>query len=257
MPNNTIYIDPSRPRLRMKPFKAMHHMKQLIADKEDTKHVFYILQALNGDALKKNLIRSVSTPEGRARWIEKRALAPLLDDHASFGDLPDGSVGRAYIDFMKREGLTAAGLVEESEIRLADEPRYHDDIDWFGCRLRDTHDMFHVLSGYGRDGLGEAALLAFSAQQSPNRGASFISHMGFREMRKAFGRAIDLKAVKAEAKQNGKLAEKIADQDILALLAEPLNAVRARLNINAPRAYKKALREIEALPIDANATLAA
>lgn len=248
MPRETIYIDPARPRMRMKPLTAMHHMKQLIADKEDTKHVFYILRALNGDALKKNLMRSVYTPQGHARWKEKRSLAPLLDDHASFGELPAGSVGRTYIDFMKREGLTAAGLVEESEIRMADEPRYEDDIEWYGNRLRDTHDMFHVLSGYGRDGLGEAALLAFSAGQNPNRGASFISRMAFREMRRVVGRHLDLKAVQKEARRNGKLAKKIADQDILALLHEPIGEVRERLNIARPVAYKQALADYQELP---------
>ena len=252
-----IYIDPSRPRLRIKPLKAMHHMKLLIADKEDTKHVFYILQALNGGAVKKNLQRSVSTPKGRARWHEKRALAPLLDDHASFGELQAGSVGQTYVDFMKLEGLTAAGLVEESEIRLADEPHYEDDIYWFGNRLRDTHDMFHVLSGYGRDGLGEAALLTFSAQQNPNRGASFISHMGFREMRKEFGHLVDLNAVKREAREHGKIAEKIVDQDILSLLDKPLEEVREALNIKPPLAYRAALQHLEAMPVESWQTFAA
>ena len=243
-----LYIHPSRPRMRVRPFKVMSHMKQLIADKEDTKQVFFILRALNGDALRKNLERSVSSPEGRARWIEKLSLAPRLDDHASFGDLAPGTVGRAYIEFMKREGLTASGLVEESEIRLEGEPRYEDDIEWYGNRLRDTHDMFHVLSGYGRDGLGEAALLLFSAGQNPNRGASFISFMGFREMQKVIGNHVDLRAVRKEARENGRRAKKIADQDILAMLDQPIADVRERLKIPKPIAYKEALATLAEMP---------
>ena len=62
MSSEAIYIAPARPRLRIKPFKAMSHMRQLIADKEDTKHVFYILQALNGDAVSYTHLTLPTTP---------------------------------------------------------------------------------------------------------------------------------------------------------------------------------------------------
>ena len=250
MTGQDIFIDPTRPRARIRPLKAMGHMRKLIADKEDTAQVFYIIEALNGNSLEKNFRRALSTPDGRARFAARRSLAPLLDDHASFGQLAPDSVGRAYIDFMTREGLTAAGLVAESEINRAAGKRFDDDLSWFGDRLRDTHDMYHVLSGYGRDALGEAALLAFTHGQQPGRGVIFISFMGFREMRRVLPNALDLKAVWREARENGRAAEKIVDQDILELLHEPLAEARARLNIGRPIAYKAALRAYSELPTD-------
>ena len=36
---------------------------------------------------------------------------------------------------------------------------------WMGERLRDIHDLFHVITGYGRDALGELCLLAFTNAQ--------------------------------------------------------------------------------------------
>jgi len=232
-------------------------MNKLFADKEDTAQVFHIIEALNGNALEKNLRRATSTPEGRARFAERRALAPLLDDHDSFGTLAPDSVGRAYIDFMKREGLSAAGLVAESEINRDGAKRFDDDLTWFGDRLRDTHDMYHVLSGYGRDGLGEAALLAFTYGQQPGRGVIFIAFMAFRRMRKTLPSSLDLKAVWREARKNGQAAEKIVDQDILALLHEPLAEARARLNIPSPVAYRAALRAYDELPADVREMFAA
>ncbi len=250
MSSPEIYIDPDRPRLRVRPLKALKHMNRLFADKEDTAQVFHIIEALNGNALERNLRRSLCRREGRARFAERRSLAPLLDDHDAFGALPVGSVGEAYIDFMKREGLTAAGLVAESDIRQGNGQVFDDDLNWFGNRLRDTHDMYHVLSGYGRDGLGEAALLAFSHGQQPGRGIIFISFMAFRRMRKVLPASLGLKAVWREARENGRAAAKIMDQDILALLHEPLADVRARLNIKPPTAYKAALRAYDTLPIE-------
>ncbi len=252
-----IFIDPARPRARFRPLKAMSHMNKLLADKEDTAQVFHIIEALNGNSLEKNLRRALSTEEGRARFAERRALAPLLDDHDSFGPLAPNSVGRAYIDFMKREGLSAAGLVAESEINREGEVRFDDDLTWFGNRLRDTHDMYHVLSGYGRDALGEAALLAFTHGQQPGRGVIFISFMGFRQMRKTLPGSLDLKAVWREARQNGRAAEKIVDQDILALLHEPLADARTRLNIKRPAAYKAALHAYNELPANEREMLVA
>jgi ubiquinone biosynthesis protein COQ4 len=181
----------------------------------------------------------------------------LLDDHERFGPLAPDSVGRAYIDFMKREGLSAAGLVAESEINREGGKRFDDDLTWFGERLRDTHDMYHVLSGYGRDGLGEAALLAFTHGQQPGRGVIFIAFMGFRQMRKTLPASLDLKAVWREARTNGRAAEKIVDQDILALVHEPLADARARLNIPPPLAYRAVLRAYENLPADVREMYAA
>lgn len=257
MTGQTPYIDPARPRRMIRPLKALGHMRRLLANKEDTEQVFHIIEALNGDSLRRNFGRFLDRPDGRARFAERRQLAALLDDHASLGELPQGSVGRTYIDFMKREGLTAAGLVAESEKLLNGREKFDDDLTWYGERQRDTHDMFHILSGYGRDGLGEAALLAFTYGQNPGRGILFISNVGFWKMCRELPRTIDLKAVYAEAREHGKLAAKIADQDILALLSEPLEEVRARLNIKPPLAYRAALQAFSDLPSDVREALAA
>ncbi len=251
------FIDPARPKPRFRPFKAMSHMNKLLADKEDTQQVFHIIEALNGNALRRNFQTFLDTSDGQARFTERRDLAPLMDDHESFGTLAPKSVGRKYIDFMKREGLTAAGLVEESQIRSRDEDVFDDDLLWFGNRLRDTHDIFHVLTGYGRDGLGEAALLMFSHGQNPGRGISFISNVAFRQMRKTLGQKVDFVAVKEEARRNGKQAAKIIQQDILALMHEPIDKVRTRLRIAKPVAYKAALQAYMALPAEQRDMLAA
>lgn len=241
----TSFRHPDRKRPRMKPFKALSRMRRLIADKEDTEQVFHIIEALDGSKLLRDLNRFARTENGRVRLNERRQLAPILDDHDRWRRLPDGTVGRAYVDFMEREGLTAQGLVDES--LKFDRERFDDTLEWYGNRLRDTHDLYHVLTGYGRDSLGEAALLGFTWGQHKGNGVLFISYMGAREIQKHLPRHIDAMACQREGKRNGLAAGRIVEEDILALLEEPLDVARARLNIPRPEAYRKACALISEL----------
>ncbi len=235
-----IFIHPDRPPARFQPRRAIRHMRALIADKEDTSHVFHIVESLNGNVQVRNLKRFLKSADGRARYAERRYLPPLLDDHETLRKLPEGSVGRAYVDFMEREGLSAQGLVDEFERYRAGQPVYDDDITWFGNRLRDTHDLFHVLTGYGRDALGEDALLAFSHSQDGGFGILFIAVIGAWEVHKVAPKGARIFSVFMEGRRHGRLAHKIAEQDILALLEENLESARERLGIRPPVAYKKA-----------------
>ncbi|MEM9738527.1 MAG: Coq4 family protein [Pseudomonadota bacterium] len=239
------FLHPDRKRSRMKPLKAISRMRRLIADKEDTEQVFHIIEALNGGNLLRLLERFAASEKGAARLAERRELPPLLDDHTWIEQLPEDSVGQAYLRFMRREGLSAQGLVDESEKFY--KVRFGDTIEWFGDRLRDTHDLFHVLSGYGRDALGEASLLSFTWGQHGGNGVIFIAYMGARQIRKALPREIDVMACYREGKRNGQAAQMLIEEDIIALMHEPLPDARKRLNIAKPDAYHHALKQVAEL----------
>ncbi|MEM6652513.1 MAG: Coq4 family protein [Pseudomonadota bacterium] len=238
----TPFIDPSRPKPKRRPLKAWGHMQKLIADKEDTAQVFHIIEALNGDSTRKDLKRFARSPNAQKIMERRDYLPDILDDHAPLKALPEGTVGRAYVAFMEREGLTANGLVRESMSQRAHHEEYNDDLYWYANRLRDTHDLYHVLTGYGRDALGEDALLGYTHSQHGGLGISFIAYMGARQIAKEAPREARVKAVLAEGRRNGKHAARIVEQDIVALLPEPIDEVRARLNIAEPILYKRALK---------------
>lgn len=240
-----LVIDSNRKTPRIRPLKAWSHMRQLIADKEDTEQVFHIIEALNGRALVNNLEAFAKTPDGQKRLAEREYLPPILDDHSWIRDLPPGTVGRAYLEFMTREGLSAQGLVDESEKFRSTLRDYDDDLQWYGNRLRDTHDLFHVLSGYNRDALGEASLLAFSYSQNPGRGVIFIAFMGIRTIAKAAPKEARIMDCFWEGKRHGAAAKRIMQEDIRALMHEPIDAARARLGIQPPVAYRRALKVLE------------
>ena len=237
-----IYLHPDRTLPRFRPLKAWSHMQKLLADQEDTEQAFHIIEALNGRAALTNLERFAASEAGANLLQRKEHLPPLLDDHAWIRELPEGTVGRTYVDFMEREGLTAQGLVDESEKMRRTTPQYDDDLNWFSNRLRDTHDMCHVLTGYGRDVLGEACLLGFTYSQNPGRGALFIGFLTARKISQNLPKDARVMDCLWEGKRNGRVAESIIREDIIALLHEPIEDARRRLNIQKPVAYLNALK---------------
>ena len=241
------------PRRKVRPLKALRHLRRLFRDKENTEEVFHIFRALNGGAYERSFQRFMSDPEGRKRVAEARVLPPLLDDHARWERLPEGSFGRAYIDFMQREGLTAAGLVAESlkaagtmETRARTDPLRL----WWGDRSRDTHDMYHVLTGYGRDALGEACVLAFTYPQHMGRGLKFIATLGALEARKGMPRGCRVLRAVREGERIGREAVLVDAQDLLGRFHLPLEDVRRELRIARPQEYHRIHRQCRAAGVD-------
>jgi ubiquinone biosynthesis protein COQ4 len=241
---------PDRTDGGFRPVKAWGHFRKLIADKEDTSQVFHIIEALRDKRFAQRAEAFFATPLGRDVLARDEYLPALLDDHAALRRLPKGSVAHAYADFMEAEGLTAQGLVDEFDRFRSGQPRFDDLLERYGNRLRDTHDLFHVLTGYGRDALGEQCVLAFSYSQTPGWGVLFIAWAGAREVRKQVGADMPVYAAVREGQRIGRAALSIANQDIAALLAEPLEAARARLGIAPPNAYRAAQAAMRAKGID-------
>ena len=103
---------PDRPMLKMRPIKAFKHFRNLVANKESTEEVFHIFQSLPSRNFLTEVENFVNSEKGKALMASEPDLPPLLDDHTRLRTMPKGSVAHAYCDFMEREGLTAAGLVE-------------------------------------------------------------------------------------------------------------------------------------------------
>jgi ubiquinone biosynthesis protein COQ4 len=223
---------------------ALAALKKLIADKEDTVQVFRIMRALSGRSIPRGYARLLATPEGGRIAYRRVELARLLDDHDALARLPEGSVGRAYLAFVQSEDLSAAGLAAESrKAQEAAEIDAEHPLAWYARRLRDIHDLWHVLSGYHRDALGEASLVAFSYAQTRSLGFALIGAAGARQIKKALPHRPIYRCV-WEAYRHGKSAAWLPGEDFERLLAEPLEAARARLNIAAPATYR-AIPEIE------------
>jgi ubiquinone biosynthesis protein COQ4 len=234
-------VAPERKVSGFRPLKVLHHFGKLVENKEDTEQVFHIIEATKGKRSHRQAWDFIRSEQGQRFLRDAVDIPAMLDDHARWADCGPNSVAAHYIAFMKREGLSAAGLVAESHKWAPPESLPKDQTQWHFDRLRDTHDLFHVLTGYGRDALGEASLLAFSFEQNHNYGVLFIAYAGARQIGKMSGTKAPLFASIKEGRKLGRAAAKIAQQDIEALMRENIAAARARLNIGKPEVYRECL----------------
>lgn len=239
-------VAPDRIVSGFQPMKVLHHYGKLVEDKEDTEQVFHIIEATKGKKAHRQAWDFIKSDAGQRFLHDDTNIPDMLDAHENWADLPENSVGRHYVAFMKREGLTANGLVDESHRWAPAEKRPQDQTEWYFNRLRDTHDLFHVLTGYGRDALGETSLLGFSYSQNHNNGVLFIAYAGAYQIRKVTGSKAPLFGAIREGQRMGKAAEKIAHQDVAALMREDIDEARARLGIGKPSIYRECLAQLEA-----------
>jgi len=212
-------------------------IRKLIADKEDTKQVFVILEALAGNSGLRSFKRFQKTAHAQDILAAKKPLVDYLKDRAWLESLPAGSLGRAYARFTEVEEISADGLTEASEEgrdemreMSAAQIKYHE-------RQRDAHDLWHVSTGYGRDPLGELCLLAVTWRQLGNLGILVIILFGYLSSRQdapnlPIGRAI------MEGFRLGRLAKGLPGAHWEHLLTQPLEEVRAQLGIQTPKRYR-------------------
>jgi ubiquinone biosynthesis protein COQ4 len=220
---------------------ALKALKRLLDDKEDTGQVFEIMGALNGDSTARNYRRLVEeTPNGGRLAYEHVELEPKLMDAAWLDSFAPGTVGAEYRHFVRSENLSAEGLADISRARRGRVDERHP-YAWFGRRMRDSHDIWHILSGYHRDALGESCLVAFSYGQTGALGWAVLA-IGAALRPRPGARGPYLKAI-WQGYQRGKAAGWLPGEDYETLLQEPLEAARARLRITAPTFY-------DAIPAD-------
>lgn len=219
---------------RLRPAEAIRAIRELLQNPEDTEKVFVIVRALSGKTLLRGYNRFAATPTGRAVLAENRSLIDVLKNREYLASLPAGSLGRAYREFMKAENLNAEGLVEASmnhELPSAGGLRL------YAMRLRDMHDLWHVVTGYGRDTMGEVCLLGFTFGQTRNPAIGFIAVIGALKIARENDRRI-LRALWAGYRA-GRRAEWLAAADWEHLLTRPLEEVRAQLGVSEPREYSE------------------
>lgn len=246
-PDGTLFRHPARQKPRMRPLKAFGHFRQLLKDKEDTSQVFHIFESLPSRDFVP-MARSLALSEQGERLRATEPYLPdVLDDHDTLRKLPKGTVAHAYCDFMEAEGLSAAGLVEEHNRFFGDRPKYGDLIEWYASRRRDTHDLLHVLTGFGRDPLGEQCVLAFTHGQNGGLGNLFIAYLGAlhiaRTAPETRGRKAPVVKAVRQAQKLGKGAPRVTDISIRELLAMPLDEAKAMLKIpTGPTLYEECHR---------------
>jgi ubiquinone biosynthesis protein COQ4 len=221
------------PRPRRNWPAAFAALRRLLADKDSTGEVFNIMAALNGDATWRAYHRLLTTVEGGQLAFRREEIAAPLSNREWLASLPDDSLGRAYLAHVEANNISAEGLIEVSSqvMRGVEHP-----VAWYGRRIRDVHDLWHVLAGYGTDGLGEACLVAFSFKQTGGLGWGLIAAGAALTSRKAQERHPYVRAI-IEGWQRGRRCAWLGQLDYAVLLPQPLEAVRAQLGLAPAHIY--------------------
>jgi ubiquinone biosynthesis protein COQ4 len=233
---------------RIRPISALLAITRLLRDPQDARQVFRLSQALRGRPERAAYARFASSALGARIISECRDLMATLANRAYLATLPECSFGRAYLSFMAQERLTAEGLAEIAEKNFRLPATQDAGVALYAARMRDMHDAYHVLTGYGRDELGEVCVLAFSYPQQRVRSFRVISWLGAmhicRVLRRAGFSARGVIAAMREAARHGADAAWLPGEDIEALLSEDLNILRTRLNIPPPATYQEVISRL-------------
>lgn len=243
-PFDTLAVDPQGTGRRpLRPWAALNAFRKLTADKEDTLQVFEILRALSGRSLVLQYQKLLATAEGGREAYRRREFADRLQDKAWLDGFADGTVGAHYRQFIALRDLSAYGLADESrKLGEIDIDAAHP-IAWYVRRQRDVHDVWHVLTGYGTDALGEACIVAFTYGQTRNIGFGFLGLAAGLELKRRCRKVPYLRAV-LQGWRHGRRAHWLMGLDYEQLFAEPLVDARRRLGLARPTLY-------EVVPLDA------
>lgn len=217
---------------RLDPKRALRAMVALTKNPDDTSQVFTIIESLSGHAPQRLIDGFRASPSGR-HLLETRAdIVPLLADRERLRAMPAGSLAHAYLAFVESENITADGLVAASEAGEIGLREKGSDLDYISQRMRDTHDLWHAVTGYKGDLIGEASLLGFSLAQTHNPGIGMIVLTGIFRIRQ-----LDAVGLIAGGIKRGLAAEWLPAVAWEQLLPLPLEAVRSRLGIEQAPEY--------------------
>jgi ubiquinone biosynthesis protein COQ4 len=231
--------DPPR-RGRVRPWVALRALATVVSDTEDTGAGARFVYALQGRTPER-LFQRFRTDDAGARILaERRSLREKLIDRPSLRALPEGSLGKVYVDFMDAEGIDLEGLVDATTEPArevfgtldAERQLVHD-------RITDMHDLWHVATGYSRDLVGEFALLSFGYEQLGTP-AYRLSLTFIRPL--CALQAPESRDLIEDAGRRAREASWLPVQDWEGLLAVPLDEARERLRLGPPPEYTRYFR---------------
>jgi ubiquinone biosynthesis protein COQ4 len=210
---------------------ALRALVGLARDTRRTDHVFTIIAALSGNTHERTYQAFRRTPHGARLLRERPSLAAALADQGRLREMREGSLGREYLKFMNRAGITSDGLVAAQDARR--DPNATLEVDdarqYVADRLRDMHDLWHVLTEYGADDTGEIANLWFSVGQFGNPGMAFIAFFG--TIGGHPGRGFAWPRYCYRAYLRGRRALPLVSEPIEEMLELPIAEARRRLRI--------------------------
>lgn len=213
---------------------ALEAVRQLLKDPNDVAPVFRIINALPGRSLQRVARRMQQTATGRRLLHERPSLSAALRDRDRLSAMPDDSLAAAYLRFCAAENIVTEDLVTIDEQVERNAQTHDPELLFVWQYLRDTHDLWHVVTGYRGDLLGEPALQAFNFAQNFAPGIGLIAAAVF--LRGSF--LTGVRRIILEGFVHGLRARPLIEEDWERLLPLPLEKVRQYLHVQVARPYR-------------------
>jgi ubiquinone biosynthesis protein COQ4 len=219
--------------------RALRQLRALLANPDDTMRALEIFDAIDRDAEERAFQRFRTDPVGARLLATRPSLAAHVSDRAALAAMPAGSFGRAYLAYLDANDFHPLGLLHlkealQAEVLARGETREQldDAREWFRDRTILTHDLWHVLTEYGTDDLGEAALLPFSFAQTGGYANGLL--VAGVAVRGTFLAGPTFPYYLWQAWRRGRRADWLSALPYEELLPEPLAIVRRIAGIGAP-----------------------
>jgi ubiquinone biosynthesis protein COQ4 len=161
----------SVPPLPVRGRRALSALGVLARDHTRLDQVLVFTQAMNHARLARVAAEIERTPEGAKLFAERPRIDRKHVDFDALRRLPDGTLGREYPRFLDDAGITPD--VFEELPAVGDER-----IAYMMLRMRQSHDLWHVLTGYTPDVPGEIRLQAFTFAQTNAPSALVLTVFG-------------------------------------------------------------------------------
>lgn len=226
--------------------RAVVAFLQLARDPNKLEKVFTILDKLEAGDAGAAIARSFAED---ARFNDVFVKRPRLGklDFDEMSKLPVGSLGYTFASEMKMRGLDPAAVQQRTDDGTH--------AGYVFAHLRETHDLWHTVTGFDVDVAGELGLQAFYMTQFEARLAMLLLSMGLLNTAlyatPDYQRRMDAITLGWTL---GRRTEPLFGVDWRARFAEPLRDVRRSLGLPAdPQGYARAEREVglSAAPIAA------
>lgn len=204
---------------------AARAMRRLIEDPDDTRQVFYVGLLVNRRTYPMFLARFTTDDEGARLLRERPAIDSAHVDYDALRALPDTTLGGAYVRFLDANGLDPD--LFQPPPGLPEVPAY------IAQRMRQVHDLWHVLTGYGPDVSGEVALQAFTWGNTGMASAKVVALAG---ALKLAGKDPAIVRSVAEGYANGRRARFLASIRVEDHFGRELEDVRRDWRVSAASA---------------------
>lgn len=142
---------------RLQSLKLLAGLASFLKNPGSLDRVFAVGNSVKDGPLGEQMMRHLLKDPQFKDLVQER-WRPQPIDLSALKTLPEGSLGRCYANQLISQGITPDTLIDPSPV--------DSDKDFIVHRLKETHDITHVLTGFGIDGASELGLQGFNLAQN-------------------------------------------------------------------------------------------